>query len=107
MGSTSTPRSKGWSGEISPPGGPIGVSQLGQEESPWYRRATIARYGGGVTAVTQTPVIDQALQVIDDELVRLASRDMVTATDVTNLLLDLRVLLAPAATPITPEPVNV
>lgn len=42
-------------------------------------------------------VIDQALAAIDKELPHLAARDMVTAADVTNLLLDLRLLLAPAS----------
>lgn len=59
------------------------------------------RYGDAVTATTETTVIDQALSVIDDELVHLAARDMVTASDVTNLLLDLRLLLAPAPEPVT------
>lgn len=64
-----------------------------------------------VTTLTEKTVIDQALSVVDQELLRLASRDMVTATEVTNLLLDLRLLLAPAAEslnaePVTPEPLN-
>ena len=59
------------------------------------------RYGDAVTATTEKTVIDQALCVIDDELVHLAARDMVTASDVTNLLLDLRLLLAPAPEPVT------
>jgi hypothetical protein len=53
-----------------------------------------------VTATSEKTVIDQALAVIDHELLRLASRDMVTATDVTNVLLDLRLLLAPAVMPL-------
>lgn len=64
------------------------------------------RYGDLVTATTEQTVIDQALAVIDEELVHLAARDMVTASDVTNLLLDLRVLLAPAPAAAAPEPVN-
>ncbi len=59
-----------------------------------------------VTALSEKTVIDQALSVVDQELLRLASRDMVSATEVTNLLLDLRLLLAPAAEPVTPEPLN-
>lgn len=51
-------------------------------------------YGDTVIATTEQTVIDQALAVIDDELSHLAARDMVTASDVTNLLLDLRQLLA-------------
>ena len=66
------------------------------------------RYGGIVTETSEMTVVDQALAVIDGELLHLAARDMVTASDVTNLLLDLRVLLAPAAAsvgaPIRPEP---
>ena len=58
-------------------------------------------YGDAVTVTSEKTVIDQALTVIDDELMRLASRDMVTASDVTNLLLDLRLLLAPAGDPVT------
>ena len=50
-----------------------------------------------VTATSEKTVIDQALAVIDQELLRLAARDMVTSSDVTNVLLDLRLLLAPAA----------
>ena len=57
-----------------------------------------------MTETTEMPVVDQALAVIDGELLRLAARDMVTASDVTNLLLDLRLLLAPAAAPASPEP---
>lgn len=53
-----------------------------------------------MTPTTEKTVIDQALSVIDLELKRLAARDMVTASDVTNLLLDLRLLLAPAADPV-------
>ena len=57
-----------------------------------------------MTETTEMSVVDQALAVIDGELLRLAARDMVTASDVTNLLLDLRLLLAPAAAPASPEP---
>jgi len=49
-------------------------------------------------------VVEQALAVIDKELLHLAARDMVTASDVTNLLLDLRLLLAPVAATTSPEP---
>ena len=58
-----------------------------------------------VNALSEKTVIDEALAVIDQELLRLASRDMVTASDVTNVLLDLRLLLAPAAEPFS-EPLN-
>jgi len=60
----------------------------------WCLRVTGMGYGDLVIATTEQAVIDQALAVIDDELSHLASRDMVTASDVTNLLLDLRQLLA-------------
>ena len=60
----------------------------------WCLRVTEMGYGDLVIATTEQTVIDQALAVIDDELSHLASRDMVTASDVTNLLLDLRQLLA-------------
>jgi hypothetical protein len=57
-----------------------------------------------VTETSETKVVNEALVVIDKELLRLAARDMVTAGDVTNLLLDLRLLLAPAAVAASPEP---
>lgn len=57
-----------------------------------------------MTETSETTVITEALAVIDNELLHLAARDMVTASDVTNLLLDLRLLLAPAAVAATPEP---
>jgi len=57
-----------------------------------------------VTETSETNVVDQALAVIDGELLHLAARDMVTASDVTNLLLDLRLLLAPVAEAVSPEP---
>ena len=53
-----------------------------------------------VNAISEKTVIDEAIAVIDKELLHLAARDMVTATDVTNVLLDLRVLLAPAIEPL-------
>jgi len=61
------------------------------------------RYGGPVTETSELTVITEALSVIDNELLHLAARDMVTASDVTNLLLDLRLLLAPVAEQ-NPEP---
>lgn len=53
-----------------------------------------------VTTATDLAVIEQALAVIDQELPRLAAREMITASDVTNVLLDLRLLLAPAIEPV-------
>ncbi|MGY9084087.1 MAG: hypothetical protein ACKVK3_15900 [Acidimicrobiales bacterium] len=57
-----------------------------------------------MTETSEMNVVDQALAVIDNELLHLAARDMVTASDVTNLLLDLRLLLAPTAAAKSPEP---
>ena len=57
-----------------------------------------------MTETSEATIVEQALAVIDAELLHLAARDMVTAADVTNLLLDLRVLLAPAAQSASPEP---
>ena len=57
-----------------------------------------------MSETSETNVVNEALAVIDKELRHLAARDMVTASDVTNLLLDLRLLLAPAAAPSEPEP---
>jgi len=78
-----------------------------RQSKGWLRTSNNARrntrYGGPVTETSETTVITEALAVIDNELLHLAARDMVTASDVTNLLLDLRLLLAPAAAP-TPEP---
>ena len=69
-----------------------------------HNAQAILGYGSFVTETREMSVVDQALAVIDGELLHLAERDMVTASDVTNLLLDLRVLLAPAAAPVRPEP---
>lgn len=57
-----------------------------------------------MTETSESTIVSEALAVIDNELLHLAARDMVTATDVTNLLLDLRLLLAPAAVSTDPEP---
>jgi len=62
------------------------------------------RYGDVVTDTSQSSIVKEALAVIDNELLHLAARDMVTASDVTNLLLDLRLLLSPAAEPTSPDP---
>ena len=58
-----------------------------------------------MTETSEPTVINEALAVIDKELLHLAARDMVTATDVTNMLLDLRLLLAPQKTASEPLPV--
>ncbi len=57
-----------------------------------------------VTQTLELTAIEQALAVIDGELLRLASRDMVTATEASNALLDVRLLLAPTVTPVAPAP---
>lgn len=62
------------------------------------------QYGDDVTETSELTVIAQALAVIDNELLHLAARDMVTASDVTNVLLDLRLLLSPALSPARPQP---
>ena len=52
--------------------------------------------GGRVTPVTQTPdatVIAEALTVIDRSLAELAARELVSAAEMSDLLLDLRLLL--------------
>lgn len=58
--------------------------------------------GEGTASMTETtdkPIVHEALALIDAELARLASREMVTATEVSNLLLDLRLVLTPTNTP--------
>ena len=70
---------------------------IAQRRPGWCEPLEWLGYGDAVTSISEKTVIDQALAVIDVELKRLTSRDMVTASDVTNLLLDLRLLLAPAA----------
>ncbi len=53
---------------------------------------------GFVTALSEPTAIEQALAVIDAELLRLAARDMCTATEASNTLLDVRLLLSPSVT---------
>lgn len=80
------------------------------------------RYGGYVTDLnnptntstttlddSETAVVAQAISIIDKELGHLASREMVTATELTNVLLDLRLLLSSPAKETKPvaEPVSV
>jgi len=54
------------------------------------------------TAMTETvePVMIEALAVIDRGLADLQQRELVTANEVTNLLLDLRLLLTEADLPV-------
>jgi len=47
------------------------------------------------------PAVAEALAIIDEHLGRLQSREMVKANDVSNLLLDIRLVLTP-----TPQPVG-
>ena len=62
--------------------------------------------GGRVGAVTETEdtVIAEALTVIDRSLAQLASRELVSAAEMSDLLLDLRLLLMSTSTP-APEDV--
>ena len=46
---------------------------------------------------TREPVITEALAVIDKALAEMLRRELVSATEVADLLLDLRSLLSPAA----------
>lgn len=64
-------------------------------------------YGGGVTGTRERTVIEEALDVLDNQLQHIASREVVSAIEVTNLLLDLRILLTSKAQVATPEPVGV
>lgn len=59
-------------------------------------RVVDARTGGKVAVVTQTTeptVITEALTVIDRSLAQLAARELVSSTEMSDLLLDLRLLL--------------
>lgn len=51
---------------------------------------------GGVTETTDAAVIDEALTVIDRSLAQMGSRELVSAAEVSDLLLDLRLLLMAA-----------
>lgn len=59
-------------------------------------RAVVPGPGGRVAAVTQTTdatVITEALTVIDRSLAQLAARELVSSAEMSDLLLDLRLLL--------------
>jgi hypothetical protein len=60
-------------------------------------RVVDPRAGGRVAVVTQTTtdltVINEALSVIDRSLAQLAARELVSSTEMSDLLLDLRLLL--------------
>jgi len=64
--------------------------------------------GGRVVLVTQTidaTVIAEALTVIDRSLAQLAARELVSTAEMSDLLLDLRLLLMAAEAGGQPEPV--
>lgn len=48
---------------------------------------------GAVTQTTDATVITEALTVIDRSLAQLAARELVSSTEMSDLLLDLRLLL--------------
>lgn len=58
-----------------------------------------------MTETLEANNLADALKMIDSELGRLLEREMVTANEVSDLLLDLRVLLAASAEAPKPEPV--
>lgn len=49
-----------------------------------------------MTPTTDAPVITEALTVIDRSLAQMASRELVSSAEVSDLLLDLRLLLMAA-----------
>jgi len=51
---------------------------------------------GGVTATTDATVIAEALTVIDRALAQVGSRELVSSAEMSDLLLDLRLLLMSA-----------
>ena len=58
-----------------------------------------------MTETLEHETITEALTIIDESLARLAQRDLVSSTEVSNLLLDVRLLLAEMTIP-EPEPVS-
>lgn len=65
--------------------------------------------GGRVAAVTQTTdttVITEALTVIDRSLAQLAARELVSSAEMSDLLLDLRLLLMTTDPGAVDEPVE-
>ena len=55
--------------------------------------AAIDRYGGSVTEISEPDVIEEALAVIDQGLGQMKHRELVSTDEVSDLLLDLRLLL--------------
>lgn len=53
-----------------------------------------------MTEQIDSPAITEALDLIDQHLARLHSREMVKANEVSDLLLDIRLVLTPAPQPV-------
>ncbi|HXH58731.1 hypothetical protein [Iamia sp.] len=53
-----------------------------------------------MTQTTDAPVIAEALTVIDRSLAQLAARELVSSAEMSDLLLDLRLLLMAADAPV-------
>jgi hypothetical protein len=58
-----------------------------------------------VIEVRETPQLVDALSLIDEGLSRLQGRELISANEVADLLLDVRTLLTAPATPLTDESV--
>lgn len=56
-----------------------------------------------MTETIDETAVNEALGLIDAQILIMHTREIVSATDVSDLLLDLRLLLTPAGTP-EPEP---
>lgn len=59
-----------------------------------------------MTPTTDAPVITEALTVIDRSLAQMASRELVSSAEVSDLLLDLRLLLMAADEDVEAAPVG-
>ena len=68
------------------------------------RLAVIDRYGDFVTEISEPDVIEEALAVIDQGLGQMQHRELVSTDEVSNLLLDLRLLLITNASEPVPAP---
>ena len=64
----------------------------------------IDRYGDFVTEISEPDVIEEALAVIDQGLGQMQHRELVSTDEVSNLLLDLRLLLITNASEPVPDP---
>ena len=64
----------------------------------------IDRYGDFVTEISKPDVIEEALAVIDQGLGQMQHRELVSTDEVSNLLLDLRLLLITNASEPVPAP---